>query len=345
MEKQLFLIGNGFDLAHGIPTSYNDLMNWYGKQLIDQLQEEETVEDDFFETSLRVPLGGRTSSIHNCPPNFSKLLDSGFAKSKSDFFMELLANYRKGNWVDIESFYFEKLKQIAQIPKGDLGLEERVKRVITLNKQFQNVQNLLDRYLRTLTKEISLMPEFLKMFQPKDPQDKYMYLSFNYTNTVELYFKKLIIPSKSQVVNIHGRLGNNASPIIFGYGDQHDEIYATLENFNQNEFLEYIKYPQYTLSDAFQKLTRFINVPYQSYIVHIIGHSCGLSDRTLLREILENRNCERIFIHHYPDVKDFTRKATELTRHFTDKISYLKKVSPFDLSFECPQSIETTYNN
>ena len=342
MKTQLFLIGNGFDLAHGIPTSYNDLVNWYGEELIKKLREVKTVDDDFFETTLSVPIGGGAYSIRDCPSSFSKLLDSGYAKSKSDFFTELLAYYRKGNWVDIEGFYFEKLKKIAAIPKDKINPEERLKRVKSLNLQFQNVQDLLSRYLETLKDEITLIPEFLDMFEPRNAHDRYLYLTFNYTNTMNLYFERLKNLTYSEVVNIHGRLNTENNPVIFGYGDQHDEMYATLENFNQNEFLEYIKYPKYTQSDGFQRLSRFINVPNRTYHVNIIGHSCGLSDRTLLREILENPNCARILIHHYPDRRDFTRKATELTRHFSDKISYLKKTQPFSSSLRCPQINRTT---
>ncbi|MFT7233892.1 MAG: hypothetical protein ACI8TA_003121 [Cyclobacteriaceae bacterium] len=342
MKTQLFLIGNGFDLAHGIPTSYNDLVKWYGQELINKLREVKTVHDDFFETSLSIPLGGGVYSIRDCPSSFSKLLDLGYAKSKSDFFIELLKYYRKGNWVDIESFYFEKLKKIAEIPKGKINPDERLKRVKNLNQQFQNIQDLLSRYLDTLNDKITLIPEFIEMFKPKSTEDRHLFLTFNYTNTMDVYFEHLKYSKNSEVVNIHGRLNSENSPMIFGYGDQHDKAYHTLENFNQNEFLEYIKYPKYTLSDGFQQLARFINVPNRTYHVNIIGHSCGLSDRTLLREVLENPNCERIFIHHYPDRKDFTRKATELTRHFSDKISYLKKTQPFNSSLRCPQINKTT---
>lgn len=342
MKTQLFLIGNGFDLAHGIPTSYNDLINWYGEELIKKLSKVHRVDDDFFETSLRVPLGGKVYDIRDCPSTFSKLLKLGYAKSKSDFFTELLTYYREGNWVDIEGFYFEKLKKIAEIPKDKINPEERLKRIKSLNQEFQNIQSLLSSYLNTLKDEITLIPEFIDMFKTTSTGDRNMFLTFNYTNTIDIYLNHLNYSKNSEVVYIHGKLNTENNPVIFGYGDQHDEIYPTLENFNQNEFLEYIKYPKYTLSDGFQKLSRFINAPHRTYDVNIIGHSCGLSDRTLLKEILENPNCARIFIHHFPDRKDFARKATELTRHFSDKISYLKKTQPFNSSLRCPQFKNTT---
>lgn len=32
--KKLYIIGNGFDLAHGIRTSYNDFISWYKKKVM-----------------------------------------------------------------------------------------------------------------------------------------------------------------------------------------------------------------------------------------------------------------------------------------------------------------------
>ena len=45
--NRLVLIGNGFDLAHGLKTRYEDFIYWYWKQRILQLYEETTnVSDD-----------------------------------------------------------------------------------------------------------------------------------------------------------------------------------------------------------------------------------------------------------------------------------------------------------
>lgn len=96
-------------MAHGIPTSYNDLMNWYGEQLMIELRKTEFYNDNFFSVSLRVQYTA-FDRVRDCPPNFQKLLESGFAKSRNSFFHELLNSYRQGNWVDIERCYFAKLK-------------------------------------------------------------------------------------------------------------------------------------------------------------------------------------------------------------------------------------------
>ena len=38
--NRLVLIGNGFDLAHGLKTSYADFINWYKAHRVEQLGEE-----------------------------------------------------------------------------------------------------------------------------------------------------------------------------------------------------------------------------------------------------------------------------------------------------------------
>ena len=36
--NRIILIGNGFDLAHGLPTSYKDFINWYWNKWIERLK-------------------------------------------------------------------------------------------------------------------------------------------------------------------------------------------------------------------------------------------------------------------------------------------------------------------
>ncbi len=337
--KKLYLIGNGFDLAHGIRTGYNDLLDWYKKRVMTNVRQRDWHKDVFLHAKLYSNRNLRGHSVrHNCPSDFNALIASqDLVKVKSEFFNDLLSSHRERNWVDIESFYFESLKQIAEIPKSKISASDRLQKVENLNKQFQGIQDLLVKYLQTLKRNVEPIPAFLKLFDANTHQK--LFLNFNYTNTLDSYVERFINSKKvTQVANIHGQLGEKENPIIFGYGDQHDEIYTILENFNEFEYIKFIKYPKYPLSDGFQKLTQFINKSYEKFTVDIIGHSCGLSDRTLLREILENKNCHSVSIHYYPDKNDFERKSSALTRHFQDKIVFLKNIQPFNTRLRCPQA-------
>ena len=46
--NRLVLIGNGFDMAHGLKTSYMDFINWYWEQRLNDLLIEQTpISEDF----------------------------------------------------------------------------------------------------------------------------------------------------------------------------------------------------------------------------------------------------------------------------------------------------------
>ena len=339
--KKLFIIGNGFDLAHELPTSYGDLIAWYENETLNELKEVYKKEDEFFKISLIAPAYGNPVMKHQVPSDFSTLISEGFARPKGVFFNLLLNQYRQGNWIDIERLYFQKLKDI--IESKNRPEHKRLKLAKELNSELQSIQDLLERYLSSIEKrkKPELIQGFKEILQPSNQKDQYMYLTFNYTSTLKYYFEELKNTDWSEIVNIHGELRSSENPIIFGYGDQHNEVYSILENLNENEYLRFIKYPKYTLSDGFQKLSRFLTGRQQPYEVHIIGHSCGLSDRTLFKEILDSDMCERVYLHHYQDRNDFFQKSMELTRHFDDKINHIRKIQPFNESLRCPQHSDT----
>ncbi len=125
--------------------------------------------------------------------------------------------------------------------------------------------------------------------------DKIMLLNFNYTNTADIYLQTNDLFS---VNHIHGSLSNPQS-VIFGYGDEHDDEYQPLMKKNNNEYLRHIKSFRYLESSNYRKMLGFIELgPYQ---VCIMGLSCGISDRTLLKTLFEHKNCVSIKPYYYRD--------------------------------------------
>lgn len=138
--------------------------------------------------------------------------------------------------------------------------------------------------------------------------DNIMLLNFNYTNTTDLYLPKA---DKFTVNHIHGTL-NNPESVIFGYGDERDNEYDVLIDKNDNEYLQHIKSFRYLEASNYRNMLSFIeSAPYQ---VCIMGHSCGLSDRTLLATLFEHRNCVSIKPYYYKR-KDGTDNYRELVQN------------------------------
>lgn len=145
--------------------------------------------------------------------------------------------------------------------------------------------------------------------------DSILLLNFNYTKTADLY-----LPNEDifKVNHIHGKLSNPKS-IIFGYGDELDENYKKLLKDNNNEYLKNIKSINYLNYTNYREMLSYIeSAPYQIYIM---GHSCGLSDKTLLNTLFEHKNCVSIKPFYYINAEgrdNYTDIVQNISRNFTD---------------------------
>lgn len=155
--------------------------------------------------------------------------------------------------------------------------------------------------------------------------EKVFLLNFNYTTYIEPKFRN-ILPNlrvgsfvKEQLVcHIHGNL-NDKNSIIFGYGDDSDEMYKKLLDKNDNRFLENDKTVKYLGYARYRNFLGFIeSAPFQ---VCIMGHSCGISDKTLLSTIFQHENCVSIKPYFYEngDNDDYYEIIRNISRCFDDK--------------------------
>lgn len=155
------------------------------------------------------------------------------------------------------------------------------------------------------------------------PDSVYM-LSFNYTNSEKLYEKSIDNKYKKawidiQVNHIHGKLNDPNNSIIFGYGDEYDSNYEQLEKSRVNGVLDNIKSMKYLETTNYRNFESYINsAPYQ---VIILGHSCALSDNTLLKTLFEHDNCVSIKPYYYEKEEgdNYNEIIQALSRCFTDK--------------------------
>jgi hypothetical protein len=149
-------------------------------------------------------------------------------------------------------------------------------------------------------------------------------LNFNYTDT--LYANNYV--NTDDIIHIHGRVADmEKNPIIFGYGDESDPVYQSMEDSGQNMYLEHIKSFGYFKTPHYHELLSYIDsAPFRTYIV---GHSCGMSDRVLLNQIFEHPNCEKIeiFFYRHPTGDNFKEITQEISRHFKHKDLMRRKVN------------------
>ena len=347
MEKKrnkLVIIGNGFDLAHGFKTSYNDFMLWYLNDCI-----EKTINNFSFKDLL---LEGTRQNPKMLPQKLLLIKDFteiacrnniNFFKI-SPFLCRLIDKHKEYNWVDIENEYYQSLIRlyvISQNTNTTLSLSDLVKQIEELNESFEFLRDKLEDYLKLvqgdeITKcyinpngKINLtFQKYFQDFYKNDESKTIMFLNFNYTNTIERYIGKGE-DLNHEIIYIHGKLNDSKNPVIFGFGDEIDGYYKKIEEANINDLLNNFKSFWYFKTDNYQSLLRFIDS--DIFDVEILGHSCGLSDRVLLNNVFQHENCQSIKIHYHKREtgNDFFSKTQEISRHFRDKAKMRKVIVDF----------------
>jgi hypothetical protein len=311
----LYIIGNGFDLAHGLKTSYSDFLLDYLVESFKPTSSHNGYEDDLIKVSYYYSnTYERLKSIKSISEFFEKTKDRNISINfKNAFLNKLVNNLSEYRWVDIESAYFQELLSIHNSSfKNGIFSPSYLSFVNTLNYDFDCIKEALIKYLNGLNPNIVLIDEIVGHINSTSNKSKSLFLNFNYTSLINNY-----ISSDDILINIHGEL-DKPEQIIFGYGDEMNPFYSNLESINRNEFLQNFKSFGYSKSDNYQRLMNFVD--FEDFVIRIMGHSCGISDKVLLNTLFEHRNCSkiRVYYHQMSNVKDdYFEKSMEISRHFS----------------------------
>ena len=157
--NKIILIGNGFDLAHGLKTSYKDFINDFWKQKASLFQERYKDKKLLGHTQGRISISGNTYKDDDITiENIYYYSNVSFAENNSKegfeyfkyslscideeleknivfdnkFLKQITNNLSLTNWVDIESEYYIALNECLKKEIED----EPEDRVEKLNKDF-----------------------------------------------------------------------------------------------------------------------------------------------------------------------------------------------------------------
>ncbi len=327
LMNKIVLIGNGFDLAHGMKTSYSDFIDDFENDLKNEFYNR-SLNYDEYEDNTDVSVS-KEYKYYN-PSNYGFKKDLKAFKFNNIFFEYVLNRFMALNYYDLEGFFYEVLKQadINNIDKLNSDfysfinhlekyltkvedefieknnnsiseISEHIYSPILFNELSQDAKLSLSRKydawsINEISRKIAterIYGDFKKVNKSFD-SETILLLNFNYTGTADLYKK-----DKAQTINIHGKLNEAENPIIFGYGDELDSEYSVIENMNDNRFLEHFKSINYAKTENYKQVLEYIDS--DLFQVCIMGHSCGNTDRTLLNTIFEHDNCASVKIYYY----------------------------------------------
>ena len=375
--NDIILLGNGFDLAHGLKTGYKDYVR---AMLIDSLivkgGERSTYMDSPFKLSGSIGKSGvpasefweaaRQENRKLCEL-YNRLLELP-KDDESRFIRRIIEDFESKGWVDLEGTFFSILKESI----AEDGIDKA--RIKVLNKQMKELGESLCKYLDTLeqpapSQDIRTLFEQIKKEQigraweqarnynftrmavtrvhagqMEERLSGIIVLTFNYTDTCEVLYKdaltikvkdasncSLVGELKDDIpptfIHIHGSL--KEEDIVLGYGDETTDKFRELEDANDNELTKYFKSFYYMQNPRYRQF--FEVLERGPFRLHLMGHSCGLSDRVLLSSIFNHPNLEDVRIYYHDrgeDGNDYFQLCQNISRHFHDKHAMRRKILP-----------------
>lgn len=355
--NRLVLIGNGFDMAHGLKTSYMDFINWYWDKRIEALMGNPskvsedclcklTIKDDsniscwnvfaYGNSYFKDIQGNRTCSGYDVIKDFQNNPDE-FSVTFSRFFEKIIQSIDKKGWVDIENDYYQLLKGTQ---KADCGYS-----VKELNEQLAFLQEKLIEYLGTIGTNQTIKDIHDAITDFFDPADfstegkkrameniglnikSFEEVEYNYEERNKLIPERIMLLSFNYTATAK-MYGNFNLVYNYIHGDlKHPENII----FGYGDELD--KDYQAILDMNDNELLKHVkSVKYLEtrnyhdmleflmsapFQVFIMGHSCGNSDRTLLNTVFEHENCVSI--------KPFYHKWANGTDNYLDIVQNISR--------------------
>lgn len=380
--NRIFLIGNGFDLAHHLKTSYKDFLTFYIKDNFEEAftKPNRRSENDCFDVEITneryIDVKDRVlQTLEQCFASNGldsytvsrdyrwpdrKLVDPPLfvIRAKNELIRRLLSNCLDNDWNGVENeiysvlkFYHNKIKRKNQNEAFNPNVKEtevyknQLKEIKSINISIGCLVHNLIRYLVTQNSPEQLRVDIFDSIFATPSLDlgeinlnyadnirHNLFLNFNYTTYCESIISSIIqkhenLATKFSRINIHGDIESDFSEIIFGIGDENNDFYSEFESMYDDDWLECMKSFHYFKNDRYQELLGF--TAKGDYEVYVMGHSCSITDRTLLNMLFENKYCKKIHVFHYEGIKSYLKTTYNIARNFTDKVKMREVVQPF----------------
>lgn len=316
----ILVIGNGFDLAHGLPTRYDDFLNFV---------------DEFIEYKVTNECNMRFldyfKSLNETNINLYDQIDGLIEDNRwLNYFLTLRENkvlLNKLTWIDFESeiskviktfdeyrnkLISEKVFENEQMRIDEHSFDvlhyilEKKEKIIQIDclLSLENIRELKEELITDLNRLIRCLEIYLDDYVRKNYFDKLQkikfiealkidkILTFNYTNTYEHVYGK----SNINFDYIHGKAdikhNLNSCNLVLGI----DEYLGENEKNSNIEFIQFKKF--------FQRIYKGTGCLYKDWIkfyteqkgktpkiphelnLYFIGHSLDVTDKDILKELI-----------------------------------------------------------
>ena len=363
--NRLIILGNGFDLAHGLRTSFDDFVKFL---ITSRIRDETHFPQELIEIidfhnpykgimntqtlnpNLNLDLKSFINEInHNLQANlnlnnggtlYGKLkgkdirLDSDFDffDIKNQFLKTVIESLNDYNWVDFERTYYIELKKLIGKFNGDMNwlLEQAVQ----LNIEFEKIIKELEKYLIWLMsqKTSKRIEAFSRIFDQSTIEMK-----VDQSNDILEVQDTLILSfNYTNTITLYDLVEDHQ--VLNIHGQCQDIINEIICGYGDEMDEDYIRIESLDEDELLRhfKSPQYSKTEYyhilnsfinsDNYHVDLIGHSCGLSDRVLLNTIFENSLCKQIRVFHHKNRIHHTKMSIHIKRHFSNENKGISRV-------------------
>lgn len=323
----ILILGNGFDIAHDLPTKYSDFLNYCKEQLQEKTENKSS---NLFFTNLWVrhfltiqqEMGENWIDLEN---EISKVIIyiSRLSMMNNKDEHKIFTKYYYDN-----NFSFYIIDRYLDSPLGHFypekgysrcQQENQIKYIVYfsspkgvvefLYEQLREFTKLFEEYLQEeVLKHINIESKYklsLKSIGVKEKDKNIRVLSFNYTDTCERLYKhkfNTYCEFKIKPVYVHGKtLDCENCNLILGTKsfDLNPPRSSLPAHFNI--FQKHYQRHKYQTIEPYQELIRQIKKSCSAPKFHIIGHSLDESDHKIIRHVLKANENSIINIYFHDE--------------------------------------------
>lgn len=338
-EKTLLVIGNGFDLAHGLKTKYTDFLDFFKEKFSNieiSKQSFDVGEINQFRKFIQASIDSKNDEI--LYENLKSYMQASFGNFWIAYFNKIREDrkIRIGEgWVDFEREIERVIKQLeklllnpADFNENNSTLKEimgdyfnKSAEIVTqefiskLNWDLKVLTLFLEFYLIEEEKKLSIAPkEFFKKL------NVHAVISYNYTDTFRVVYKKgkTDIP----VHFVHGQLGEHN--LVLGIGE-------TLSGKEKNNFTvcasfkKFFQRIKYKLGNDYRNILPTKPDIYNKWQIVFYGHSLDSTDKSSLKWLLNKAEDFPVKIYYYDD-DDYNQQIANAI-HIIKKDQLIKDVN------------------
>ncbi len=324
----ILVLGNGFDLAHGLKTSYKNFLDAV-EITADLMENEKEIRTEIWigydKTKIPQSLCSKLENIVEKRSYATEVLKRFYEHMRENFWFKYFRDKSEGTWIDFE----RDIKEVCLSIENSIwnkGTIRKLNEKINIdhdfgsyakylnNKEevddFSKLINLLDKDLKNVMISLDI---YINIFINKEECDRISpdvisldidkVISFNYSMTYQNFYD---ISPNIECDYIHGKSGRwgtyEQGNLVLGYDETNEKIGEDVISI----LAPFKKYYQRVLIGTDRKYVKWVKEikddKDSQHFIYFFGHSMDITDKDIIKALILNSNVKtRIYFYSKQD--------------------------------------------